>query len=76
MLIGSVNNTIAMDNQFKEYKIINSQFLGQSTFIRDAIGHPGASKTYIRLFYLIPIFIGVLFIILLLAGYVPIQKTP
>lgn len=75
MLIGSVNKTITMDTQFKEYKILNSQFLGQSTLIRDAIGQSGASKTYIQFFYIVPILIGIVFIILLLTGYAPIQKT-
>ena len=50
MLIGSVKKTYAMDNQFKDFKILNSSFLGQSTLIRDAIGSPGASKSQTYIF--------------------------
>jgi len=75
MLIGAVNKTYKMDETFKLYTIKQSSFLGQATLIKDAIGLPGASKCYIRIFYLIPIFFSILFIIVILIGYTPMPTS-
>lgn len=69
MLIGAVRKSYKIDDKVKDKKLLGSDFLGLSTLIRDAIGPPGASSKYIKIFYLIPMVIGTVFMLLIFIYY-------
>ena len=69
MLRGAVEKSYKIDNAFKDVKILDTSLFGLSTSIRNGIGETEASKKYIKLFYCLPIIIGIIFIIAILCGY-------
>jgi len=58
------------DKQFKEYKNLNFSFPGQNILISEEINERKASRKIIILFYALPFMIGLIFLILLILGWV------
>jgi len=71
MLLGAVDRGIEIDEAFKDRMINGVKMYGLTTKIGEKIGRPGHSKTVICVFYGITFLVGIIFLIVILRGYVP-----
>lgn len=74
MLRGAVNKSYEIDDAFKDKKIYGTQLFGLSTAIKNGIGKKDISMKYIKLFYIIPLLMGTLFMLLVFFGYKQIPE--
>ena len=72
MLKGAVKRGYEFDLEFQQLEQkFGRKYFGISSTIRDAIGKPEKSKLYVKLFYIIPIITGILFLLAIIIGYHP-----
>lgn len=71
MLIGAVERSYKIDDAFKGKKIAGFGIFGMSREISKAIGKPNRSKTFVVIFYLIPIGLGFLYLLAVLLFFDP-----
>ena len=72
MLLGAVRRGYEIDEAYKYKTVDGAKMFGMTTLIREAIGKPGWSKLYVWAFYGIVFVLGVLFLIAVFLGYVPV----
>jgi len=69
MLIGSVERGYELDKTFAT--LGEPKVLGMTTLIRDSVGKPGRAKRYLWFFYGLVFFVGAIFLVSILLGFVP-----
>lgn len=70
MLLGAVKQGYEFDKEFQKLEgKIGRRYFGMSTKIQNEIGTSGTSKRYVKLFYMIPMIGGIVFLLVVLIGY-------
>lgn len=71
MLLGAVERGMEIDKAYGDRMINGVKMYGMTTKIGEKIGQPGASKFIILAFYGITFLVGIIFLIVILIGYIP-----